>query len=98
MNYDTLCFSGGGIKGIIFVGILKHLKDINFIDMDNITTFIGTSIGSIISFILSPLLTSITYTGIFTDIPDAYSESKLFIYNNIFIKHLFEILIIYFIS
>lgn len=53
IKYDTLCFSGGGMKGLIFFGVLKYLKDINFIDMNNITTFVGTSIGSIISFILS---------------------------------------------
>ena len=53
IKYDTLCFSGGGMKGLIFFGVLKYLKDINFIDINNITTFVGTSIGSIISFILS---------------------------------------------
>ena len=53
IKYDTLCFSGGGMKGLIFFGVLKYLKDINFIDMNNITTFVGTSICSIIIFILS---------------------------------------------
>ena len=53
MEYDTLCFSGGGMKGFVYVGILKYLNDIKFININNINNFIGTSIGALLSFILS---------------------------------------------
>jgi predicted patatin/cPLA2 family phospholipase len=53
MEYDTLCFSGGGMKGFIYLGILKYLNDIKFININNINNFIGTSIGALLSFLLS---------------------------------------------
>ena len=43
----TLVLSGGGINGIVHLGALKYLDEINI--LQNITTFIGTSIGAIIS-------------------------------------------------
>ena len=48
--FDTLCLSGGGIKGINQLGVLYYFwKD----DMlKNISIYIGTSIGSIISYLL----------------------------------------------
>lgn len=48
----TLVFSGGGIKGFAFLGALKLLFEQNILDLNLIDTFIGTSIGSIISFFL----------------------------------------------
>jgi hypothetical protein len=51
--YDTLCLSGGGIKGFSFIGALKYLEDINYIDISKITKYIGTSVGSILSLFLS---------------------------------------------
>lgn len=53
MKYDTLCFSGGGISGILFIGALDELQKYNFLNIKNIKNYYGTSIGSIISFILS---------------------------------------------
>lgn len=50
---DTLCFSGGGIKGISFLGSLKYLDESNYLKLSEIDTFVGTSIGSIISLLLS---------------------------------------------
>lgn len=43
---DTIVMSGGGIKGVAHLGVLKalELKGI----LDNITTFAGTSVGSLI--------------------------------------------------
>jgi len=41
-----LIFSGGGIKGIAYIGILKALTELKIID--NIHTFVGTSIGALI--------------------------------------------------
>ena len=42
----TLVLSGGGIRGISFIGALKYLKEQHIID--NLDTFIGTSIGALI--------------------------------------------------
>jgi len=51
--FDTLCISGGGTKGIAFLGAIKALCDSEIIDMKNIDTLIGTSMGGIICFLLS---------------------------------------------
>ena len=51
-----LVFSGGGIKGISYIGILKYLEENNI--LENIDTFVGTSVGSIMA-----LLISIGYTS-----------------------------------
>uniref|UniRef100_A0A6C0D9J8 PNPLA domain-containing protein n=1 Tax=viral metagenome TaxID=1070528 RepID=A0A6C0D9J8_9ZZZZ len=52
MAFDTLCFSSGGIQGLSFVSGLKYLCDREFINLEKINTFVGTSIGAIISFLL----------------------------------------------
>ena len=46
---NTLCISGGGVKGISFLGALSYLLDKKHIDLNNIHTYIGSSVGSIIS-------------------------------------------------
>ena len=51
--YDTLCMSGGGIKGFSFVSALKYLYDNHNLDMTKIKTFVGTSMGGILCFFLS---------------------------------------------
>lgn len=53
MYYDTLCLSGGGIKGFAYLGSLKYLNDINFIRLKKIKKFVGTSAGALISYILN---------------------------------------------
>ena len=50
MDYDTLVLPGGGIKGIILLGGIQYLID-NY-HLKNIKNFIGTSIGSIINYLL----------------------------------------------
>jgi predicted patatin/cPLA2 family phospholipase len=52
-KYDTICMSGGGIKGFAFIGALKYLEDNNHINLSEISHFVGTSAGSMISFFLS---------------------------------------------
>lgn len=52
-KYDTICMSGGGIKGFSFIGALKYLEDNNHINMSDINHYIGTSAGSMTSFFLS---------------------------------------------
>lgn len=49
-HYDTLVLSGSSTKGIIFLGALQYLFD-NYI-LKDIKYYIGTSAGSIISYLL----------------------------------------------
>jgi len=49
----TLCFSGGGVKGIAFVGALDRLLEKNIFCLSDIKCYVGTSIGSILSFLLN---------------------------------------------
>jgi len=49
----TLCFSGGGIKGFSFIGALENLIERKIIDLKKIKSFVGTSIGAILSFLLN---------------------------------------------
>lgn len=43
-SIDTLVLSGGGVKGLYYIGILKRFEELNIIN--NITTIAGTSIGA----------------------------------------------------
>jgi predicted acylesterase/phospholipase RssA len=52
MEIDTLCFSSGGIQGLIFISALKYLIDNKYINLDNIKNYLGTSAGAIFSFLL----------------------------------------------
>jgi len=47
---NKLVFSGGGIKGIAFIGCLKALKERDI--LKNIDTFVGSSVGSVISLLV----------------------------------------------
>jgi|TARA_Y100000816_G_C26051900_1_gene551620 predicted acylesterase/phospholipase RssA len=49
-KFDTLVLSGGGVRGFVVLGGLQYLKDIGIIN--EISTYIGTSIGCVISFLL----------------------------------------------
>jgi NTE family protein len=46
-NKNTIVFAGGGVKGFVFIGVIKYLEEINI--MKYIDTFIGTSIGAYFS-------------------------------------------------
>ena len=50
---DTICLSGGGVKGISYISALSFLEKENYIDFNNILNLVGTSSGSIICFFLS---------------------------------------------
>jgi len=45
MEFKNIVFSGGGIRGLSYIGVLKALNDLK--KMKNIERIIGTSIGSI---------------------------------------------------
>ena len=49
-SFDTLVLSGGAINGIIMLGALQHYKDKDL--LQNIKTYVGTSVGSIICYLL----------------------------------------------
>lgn len=49
--YDTLVLSGGGIKGFCLLGGLQALFDRG--ELSKISTYIGTSVGSVLGYLLS---------------------------------------------
>ena len=49
-DYDTIVLSGGGVRGLVLLGSLQCLTD-NRLNT-NINTYIGTSVGSIISYLM----------------------------------------------
>ena len=52
-NITCLCFSAGGVKGIAFIGVLEKLIEYKKIELNKIEMYVGTSAGSIISFLLN---------------------------------------------
>lgn len=50
-NFKTLVFSGGGIRGISHLGVVEVLEQNNIIQ--DIETFVGCSVGSIVAFFVS---------------------------------------------
>lgn len=51
VDFDTLVLSGGAVKGMVILGSLQYAKD--FYLLNNITTYIGTSVGGIICYLLA---------------------------------------------
>lgn len=49
--YQQLCISGGGIKGFQILGTLCYIHN-NVYDLSKITNFVGTSVGSILCYLL----------------------------------------------
>lgn len=49
-NYDTLVLSGGGVKGFHLLGAIQGLIDNQM--LNNIKTYIGTSVGAFIAYLL----------------------------------------------
>lgn len=50
-NFETLVLGGGFMRGVILLGGLESLYELNL--MNNIQTYIGTLVGAVISFFLS---------------------------------------------
>lgn len=69
-GYDTLVLSGGGVKGFYLLGGLQAAFDVGL--SENLKTYIGTSVGSIISYLLA-----IGYTPI---------EIVVAVYSNCFLE------------
>jgi predicted acylesterase/phospholipase RssA len=51
--YDTICLSGGGLKGFCFIGVLDYMTSNHHIDLRKIKKLVGTSAGAIICYLLS---------------------------------------------
>lgn len=51
-NYNAIVMSGGGTKGFSTLGALQYMQDNNIINNNDISYYIGTSVGSIISYFL----------------------------------------------
>jgi NTE family protein len=50
-NYDTLVISGGGIKGFILLGAIQAVLDSG--KLNNVDTYLGTSMGAILGYLLA---------------------------------------------
>ena len=53
-----LVLSGGGLKGISFLGVLEYLQRHNKLNVHNLDTYAGSSAGAIISAMLCVGLTT----------------------------------------
>lgn len=51
--YKTIVFSGGGVRGFAIAGAIKYLANVGLIDKITTRKFIGTSVGSLIGFLLA---------------------------------------------
>lgn len=48
---DTLCFGGGGVTGLSYIGCIDILEKEDWFDFNKIKTYVGTSIGTLLSFL-----------------------------------------------
>ena len=52
MTIKNLLISGGGLNGMIFLGIIKELVQEKYLNLDEIETIYGASVGSLIGIVL----------------------------------------------
>lgn len=62
MNIQNLCFGGGGVRGISYIGVIKYLEETNL--AKNILLCSGTSVGAIFSLFFICGYTSLEMTNI----------------------------------
>lgn len=79
--YDTLILSGGGVKGLIYIGFIKKLEDNKI--LDNIKNVYGTSIGSLIC-----LLINLNYTS--SELINLVLNTNFELLYNLKIQNLFD--------
>ena len=97
-NVKTLVVPGGFIKGVIMLGIISELEDLKL--LEDVTEYIGTSVGAVIS-----LLLSIKYNSreilefvngyLIKDVQDAvvksikeFGSQKFFMDNSFIVEHI----------
>ena len=56
-HFNTICLSGGGIRGFELLGAIAYLQEI--LDFGKINNFIGTSVGSMVCYLLAIGYTSL---------------------------------------
>lgn len=56
-HFNTICLSGGGIRGFELLGAIAYLQEI--LDFRKINKFIGTSVGSMVCYLLAIGYTSL---------------------------------------
>ena len=74
---DTLYLSGGSIKGVSYIGVIKSLSEHNL--LNNIKNIISCSIGSFIAICISIKVN----INILEKIIKSYDTNKLYDYDNI---------------
>ena len=52
-GFDTLVFSGGGVKGLAYSGALLRLIERGSVDLARVHSYVGISIGSMFAFLLA---------------------------------------------
>lgn len=60
-DFDTLVISGGSVNGISALGALQYLRDNEY--LNNIKTYIGTSSGAFICYLLAIGYTPVEIIG-----------------------------------
>lgn len=86
MEIDTICMSGGGIKGISFIGALDYLNNIKYIDITKIKNWVGTSAGSVVALLLSCGYTTLEIGDFVVDFDFKKIELDISI-DNVFINY-----------
>lgn len=75
--YDKLVLSGGGTKGMLYLGLIRYLED-NDIILDDIIEYTGTSIGAFVCLLLNLKYTSDELVDIFFNLDfNSFIETSL---------------------
>lgn len=75
--YDKLVLGGGGIKGIMYLGLISYLED-NDIILDDIIEYVGTSIGAFVCLLLNLKYSSDELVDIFFNLDfNSFNETSL---------------------
>ena len=85
MSIKKLVFSGGGTKGIAYVGVLKYLEENNL--LKHVDTIVGTSVGAVVALLIaigytSDQLFKIIENVNFNDLQNITTDSVLNIFNS----------------
>jgi len=80
-NINKLVLSGGGLRGCIYIGVLKYLEERNIIQ--NIHCIGGTSIGALVG-----VLIALSYTSV--ELEHTIKDFEYTQYNSLDVCHLFE--------
>jgi NTE family protein len=99
----TLVLPGGMIKGVVILGVVAELEEIGL--LDDVDTYVGTSVGAVIGFLLSIGYTSeeilkLVIEDLIRDVQNAVIKSvqelgsrKFFMDNNFILKHIKKMIV-----